>query len=65
MAAHSIITLFGDEEIIPEALPAAPKVSDSSPVSLQDWKPEKQYYTIGEVAKLFGVRTSHIRYWTN
>jgi DNA-binding transcriptional MerR regulator len=31
---------------------------------LSGWKPEKQYYTIGEVAKLFSVRTSHIRYWT-
>jgi DNA-binding transcriptional MerR regulator len=33
-------------------------------VILDGWKPQKQYYTIGEVAELFGVRTSHIRYWT-
>jgi DNA-binding transcriptional MerR regulator len=33
-------------------------------VILAGWKPQKQYYTIGEVADLFGVRTSHIRYWT-
>jgi DNA-binding transcriptional MerR regulator len=26
--------------------------------------PEKQYYTIGETAAIFGVRTSHIRFWT-
>lgn len=30
-----------------------------------DWKGEKQYYTIGEVAELFKVKTSHIRFWTN
>jgi DNA-binding transcriptional MerR regulator len=26
---------------------------------------EKQYYTIGEVARMFKVNTSHIRFWTN
>jgi DNA-binding transcriptional MerR regulator len=37
-----------------------------APVSLPaDWEGEKQYYTIGEVAALFSVRTSHIRFWTN
>ena len=25
--------------------------------------PEKRYYKIGEVAKAFGVKTSHIRFW--
>ena len=30
-----------------------------------DWKGEKQYYAIGEVADLFKVKTSHIRFWTN
>ncbi len=25
---------------------------------------EKSYYTIGETAEIFGVRTSHIRFWT-
>ena len=31
----------------------------------EDWKGDKQYYTIGEVAELFKVKTSHIRFWTN
>src|ERR1700761_4236874 len=31
----------------------------------EDWKGDKQYYTIGEVADLFKVKTSHIRFWTN
>jgi DNA-binding transcriptional MerR regulator len=25
--------------------------------------PEKRYYRIGEVAKAFGLKTSHIRFW--
>jgi len=29
------------------------------------WQAEKQYYSIGEVADLFKVNTSHIRFWTN
>jgi len=32
---------------------------------LKDWKGDKQYYSIGEVANLFKVKTSHIRFWTN
>ncbi len=31
----------------------------------EDWKGEKKYYTIGEVAEFFKVKTSHIRFWTN
>ncbi len=32
---------------------------------LKGWVPVKQYYTIGEVSRLFDVNTSHIRFWTN
>lgn len=31
---------------------------------LNGWNAEKQYYSIGEVATLFKVNTSHIRFWT-
>src|SRR5271154_6932508 len=31
----------------------------------EDWTGDKQYYSIGEVAELFKVKTSHIRFWTN
>ena len=31
----------------------------------EDWDGDKQYYSIGEVATLFNVKTSHIRFWTN
>lgn len=66
--ARRILTLFG-EEIIPEETGAARNLaSPDTPeraAILQDWRPDKHYYTIGEVAKLFGVRSSNIRYWTN
>jgi DNA-binding transcriptional MerR regulator len=32
--------------------------------SLPEWNLNKKYYTIGEVAKLFEVNTSHIRFWS-
>ncbi len=32
---------------------------------LKGWVAVKQYYAIGEVAALFQVNTSHIRFWTN
>lgn len=34
-------------------------------VPLPEWKLDKKYYAIGEVAQLFSVNTSHIRFWTN
>lgn len=68
-----MLTLFG-EELIPEQMKAAPKKTlasnqDAAPTHegqdiLYNWQPEKQYYTIGEVASLFNIRTSHIRFWT-
>lgn len=47
--------------------PEQEEVEEPTPVAedpLKDWTGEKKYYTIGEVAKLFNVRTSNIRYWT-
>ena len=44
------------------------KIATTKPASdelLKDFEGEKQYYSIGEVAKLFKVNTSHIRFWTN
>ena len=32
---------------------------------LDGWDASKKYYSIGEVATLFKVKTSHIRFWTN
>lgn len=79
-----ILTLFGEEENVPEQLNAVGK-SRSKPKKqkqikevqetveapkenilpiLNDWEPVKQYYSIGEVAGLFQVATSHIRFWT-
>jgi len=50
-------TLFGEE---PAARPAA-----QPGVLSDDWRAEKAYYTIGEVAALFGAPVSQIRFWTN
>lgn len=49
-----------------DAKPKAEEVGDITTSSILDgWEGDKQYYTIGEVAKLFKVRTSNIRFWTN
>ncbi len=55
----------------PVAKPKAKKVAKSQTKEetvkteiLEGWVPEKQYYSIGEVASLFRVATSHIRFWT-
>lgn len=37
---------------------------DPESTKLPEWHLDKQYYTIGEVAKLFNVNVSHIRFWT-
>jgi DNA-binding transcriptional MerR regulator len=44
--------------------PATKKAAVVHSPLLDGWKPEKQYYSIGEVASLFKVNTSHIRFWT-
>ncbi len=38
--------------------------SDALASSLPEFDLENKYYTIGEVAALFGVNVSHIRFWT-
>jgi DNA-binding transcriptional MerR regulator len=60
------------EKIVREKKPRAKK-EESSEASetissddlLKNFEGEKQYYSIGEVSKLFKVNTSHIRFWTN
>jgi Predicted transcriptional regulators len=53
----------------PKAEKKAEEEVEEAPVKkeevLKDWNAEKQYYSIGEVATLFKVATSHIRFWTN
>ncbi len=49
----------------PTKKPAKKRVLEKQSDILANWQPVKQYYTIGEVAKLFRVNTSHIRFWTN
>jgi len=47
-----------DEEVVEEEV-----FEEVTP--LPEWNLDKKYYTIGEVAQLFAVNTSHIRFWTN
>jgi len=41
------------------------KSAEDNIILPEDWQGEKKYYSIGEVADLFKVKTSHIRFWTN
>lgn len=75
-----ILTLFGEEPVPEalnaagslkaaqageEAAREAPEPEPGMPpVMQQGWEASKQYYAIGEVAQLFDVKTSHIRFWT-
>lgn len=43
----------------------APVEQHDSEELLRNFDGDKQYYSIGEVSKLFKVNTSHIRFWTN
>jgi DNA-binding transcriptional MerR regulator len=40
------------------------KSFESASDILNGWVPERQYYSIGEVAGLYKVNASHIRFWT-
>lgn len=44
---------------------ATPVEAGEEQIGLPDWKLDKNYYTIGEVAGFFKVNISHIRFWTN
>lgn len=75
-----VLTLFGENKKVDQddqpnkiagsnsstskASAKAKKPDNSTSEILADWKADKQYYTIGEVAALFKVNTSHIRFWT-
>lgn len=42
-----------------------PIAEEKLPEVKEALKDDKQYYSIGEVANMFKVKTSHIRFWTN
>ncbi len=66
---EAVVEIAPVPEVQPEAEKpkAAAKKKDSDSLKLpEDWKGDgKQYYSIGEVAEVFKVKTSHIRFWTN
>ena len=53
------------EEPVEEAPTRKKRELEKEIVLPEEWTGEKQYYSIGEVADLFKVKTSHIRFWTN
>lgn len=59
-----IVTLFGEEELVPEELRAVPKAGADARLQGGNELPQKQYYSIGEVANMLNVRTSGTRFWT-
>ncbi|RQO30608.1 MerR family transcriptional regulator [Taibaiella sp. KBW10] len=50
-----------EENIVEEAVAAS---SNAPLVPLPEFNLEDKYYSIGEVAAMFGVNVSHIRFWT-
>lgn len=67
----TVLKLFVDDEPVSQPEPEkskavveqpAPPPVDGDP--LANWKAEKLYYSVGEVASLFGVSTSTVRHWT-
>jgi len=52
------------EEVVAVVAETVETVEEPKEDKLADWEGDKKYYSIGEVAKLFDVRTSNIRYWT-
>lgn len=59
-----------EQKTVKEKKPRAKKEVDPANIVasddlLKNFEGEKQYYSIGEVSKLFKVNTSHIRFWTN
>jgi len=75
--AAKMLNLFGEEEPAPEDIKAVGKSrakkkkptkeaakKEKEPKDSEEWQSDKQYYAIGEVADIFHVNTSHIRFWT-
>ncbi len=85
MTVVKILTLFGEEIILPEQVRGGKKKRDKTIASQateaektklahkskivlpheDSANPDKKYYTIGEVADIFQLKTSNIRFWTN
>jgi DNA-binding transcriptional MerR regulator len=52
-------------EAEPTSAPAIATEDEGGTNLPDDWQGDKQYYTIGEVAGMFKMNTSNIRFWTN
>jgi DNA-binding transcriptional MerR regulator len=77
LVAEQFEVVVPDTEMLQEAEelsgnePAEQEIADTIAAAAveeiipEDWHGDKKYYTIGEVAGFFKVKTSHIRFWTN
>ncbi len=62
--AKAIKNLFGETVYVDdEGMPIPAKVTERMPPIIEKPEKEKKYYSISEVADLFKVNTSLIRYW--
>jgi DNA-binding transcriptional MerR regulator len=61
----SPLTDVTTEQVSKPTKPAKKEKNTPEDIIPEDWSGEKKYYTIGEVADFFKVKTSHIRFWTN
>ncbi|MNX93005.1 hypothetical protein D3C86_1251740 [compost metagenome] len=53
-----------EEQPWEESLVATEPEAEEKSTALPEFDLENKYYTIGEVAQMFGVNVSHIRFWT-
>lgn len=64
--AETAAALLSEEHAVPVEAPEQDPAPEPKNFELPDgWQGDKRYYPIGEVAALFQVKTSHIRFWTN
>lgn len=61
----SLTENFVFEETPAPRINTTPKETQDQAQDLPEWVLDKKYYGISEVAKLFNVNISHIRFWTN
>jgi DNA-binding transcriptional MerR regulator len=61
----SPLTDVTTEQVSKPTKPAKKEKNTPEDIIPEDWSGEKKYYSIGEVADVFKVKTSHIRFWTN
>lgn len=65
IAAGTDLPIAADPENALESVPSTDEPINNRSIISKDWDGKKKYYSIGEVAVFFNVKTSNIRFWTN